>query len=208
MARVKATAAKSKPLDGSGSASSGCGGSASTSRAPSPSTSSCSKSIVGTYALDGVAIDWDNEHVIRERIRNNQNLLRAIDPVTKSVSDCYVDGTKENVIINLEVLLPLASLMGSNGLSLPSIENLIFTCEQFFKVAKVSRNADHAYQQAWGLRRLLGKLKSFCYREAAPQDRGLSSSSVCMLASCKKPIYRSMQATCIYRCNIACKHES
>lgn len=108
--------------------------------------------------------------MIRERIRNGHNLLRAIDPVTKEACDCYVDGTKENVILNAEVIMPLATLMGSHSLALPSIENLIFACEQFFKIAKISRNADHAYQQAWGMRRLLGKLKYFCYKEVAPQD--------------------------------------
>lgn len=154
----KKTAAKSK------AASSGEGGS----RTASPSSSP--RSVVGTYELTGLHTTWDNNPTIRERARSNQNLMLAVNPATGETGCWHVDGTKDTVVLNECVLLPLAELMGKHELKLPSIDNLIESVNQFFKVTKMARNLEHCYQEAWAIRRCLGKLKSFAYKEHPPQD--------------------------------------
>ena len=163
MAKSRHSAAKSKAC------SSGTGSTA-TSRAGSPQSSP--RAVIGTYRLEAIPGAWDNDAEVRERIRLRHNLLRAIDPISKQPSDNFVDGTRENVSLNCCALLPLATVMAQHDLAMPSIENLIWACDQFYTISKVSSDGEHCYQQAWGLRRLLVKLQSFCYREKAPEDFG------------------------------------
>lgn len=159
------SAAKSKP--GTGASSSGHP-TPMTSRASSPSSA---KSLVGTYRLDGLPVLWDNLPEARDRVRSKQNLLRSIDPVSKEETDNWVEGTTQNVILNAFVLEPICSMMKEHNLALPSIENLIWAFESFYSVSKVSVNGELCYQHAWGIRRLLGKLKCYAYKDRAPEDR-------------------------------------
>jgi len=138
------------------------------SRASSPGKSPRG-TVVGTYDLEGLAISWDNNPTIRERIRASKNLCLAFD-VKGEPSSGYVDPTVENIKLNSCVLLPVLSLMKGHGLQLPSIDKLISTVDEFFSVAKLSRTREECYQEAWAIRRMIVRSKKLCYRHCPPQD--------------------------------------
>lgn len=141
------------------------------SRASSPAPSSSPRNVVGSYELDGIPVQWDNHPDIRGRIRDNNSLVLAFNYEKGMGTSEYVNATAENVKLNTPVLLPLATLMASNELRIPSIEQLTKAVSEFFILTKLSRSDDHCYQEAWAIRRLIGRLKKFTYRISAPQDR-------------------------------------
>lgn len=147
----------------------GQAGSKPNSRGSSPG--STGRSVVGSYSLANVPVEWDNQPSIRERIRENNNLCLTYDYEKGEGVSGYVDATIDNLRLNCAVLEPLALLMRDHELQLPSIEALICAVQEFFQLAKLSRSADHCYQEAWSLRRMIGKLKRFTYRTTPPQDR-------------------------------------
>lgn len=165
MAKTKATAARSRAASSSTRASSS--GERPLSRASSPGSSP--KSLVGALDLSGLPTAWDNEPAIRERVRDNNNLCLTYDHDCK-VGNGYVDATIENVKLNQAVLLPICKIMKENNLQLPILDHLIEAIDKFFQVAKLPRNPEHCYQEAWSIRRLLNKLKRSTYRVAPPQD--------------------------------------
>lgn len=132
------------------------------------SQGSSSKSVVGSFDLKDVPIQWDNDPAIRERMRNGDNLCLAWDGDTGKYVSKYVDPTIENLKVNSAVLKPLVILMGENELRLPSIANLIDAVDELFKLAKLVRTSEHRYQEAWAIRRMIGKLKRFTYRSTPP----------------------------------------
>ena len=148
--------------------SSGRSGGSGESRTSSPGATP--KHVVGSYSLKGIAMEWDNKPAIRERIRENQSLVLAMNHESGKGESIYVNATLENLRLNSVVLEPLAVRMKENNLQLPSIDNLIQSVDEFFQLAKLPRGGDHCYQEAWSLRRLIGKLKRFTYRTSPPQD--------------------------------------
>lgn len=158
--------------------SSGHGGGAS--RASSPGSTRSTRNVVGSYSLDGIPVEWDNHPAIRERIREQCNLCLAYDPETTCGNSGYVNATIENVKVNAPVLEPLAARMAANSLRLPSIEQLIKAISDFFILAKLSRSDEHCYQEAWAIRRLIGRLKKFTYRSCPPQDPEWFNSCTCV----------------------------
>ena len=160
----KATAAKSKASAATSSAPTSAASSRHASPTPSP------KSVVGTYSLDGVPVAWDNSPEIRDRIRAEYDIvLNWSKDQEKGVKE-YVDGTKQNIILNYHVVKPLILLMKENDLSLPSVDRLIEAVDHFYKLLKLPRSGEFCYQQAWAVRRLCSKLKSCIYRPQPPQD--------------------------------------
>lgn len=162
MAKPKALCIRSAalPNDGGGE-----------SKASSPRDLASPKSVVGSYALDQVPAAWDDSHVIRDRIRENKNLLLRWNPSTREVeSHGFIEATCENCKLNSAVLLPVLGVMRNNELQLPSIEMLLAAIETFYQLSKVARSTDQVYQEAWSIRRLIGKTKKFIYRSSAPQD--------------------------------------
>ena len=131
--------------------------------------SSC-KNVVGSFDLLDVPVQWDNDPAIRERMRSGDNLCLAWDGDTGKYVSKYVDPTIANLKVNSAVLKPLVILMGENQLRLPSISKLIDAVDELFKLAKLVRSSDHHYQEAWAIRRMIGKLKRFTYRPTPPQD--------------------------------------
>ena len=143
------------------------------SQAASPGASSSPKvspKVVGSYSLESVPVQWDNHPEIRERIRNNNSLVLSYNYEKGCGVSEYVNATIENVKLNSCVLMPLATLMAGNGLQLPSIDQLMKAVSDFFQLAKLSRTNDHFYQEAWSIRRLIGRMKKCLYKPAAPQD--------------------------------------
>lgn len=138
------------------------------SQASSPMTSP--RGVVGSYDLETLPASWDNSPEIRERMRNGQNLVLALDHREGKLVSEYVDPTVDNLKANVEVLRPIMTVMKQNDLQLPSIEKLIGAVDGLFSLAKISRSDDHFYQEAWAIRRLISKLKRFTYRPTRPQE--------------------------------------
>ena len=148
----------------------GCG----SATAPSPSASGSEGSprgLVGSFSLDSMAVSWDDSPTIRDRIRENHNLMmRYDDTLRKPVADGYIDATIDNIKLNAMVLTPLLVVMKDNNHQLPSIEALNKAIDAFYQLSKVARSTDLVYQESWALRRLIGRLKKFIYRPFPPQD--------------------------------------
>ena len=163
-------AAKSKPISRKGSASSSGSGS------PAPSSNgSCAspRERTGNYDLLNLPKVWDDLQPVRDRLRDENPLLMAFDIETGKLVDRYVEGTLETVKCNVDVLVPLATLMGKNGILMPTIDRLIQAIDQAYRIAKKPRSYEHSYQMAWAFRRLLGKIKSYCYKPSPPEESKL-----------------------------------
>lgn len=187
MARTRATAAKSaaaKPRaerssrDSLGSKSSSSGDARSETRDDSQELSP-RQTLVGRYELTGLSSSWDNDPLIRERIRENRNLCLNLGQDGEPASE-HVDASTDTIKLNNIVLLPLCSLMRENELMLPCIDNLIQSVDEFFQITKRHKSMEHSYHEAWAIRRLLVKLKRFLYRDHPPQDSILA----CICLSC------------------------
>ena len=76
---------------------------------------------------------------------------------------------------------PLSWSWKTTTYSSNSIDSLIKSVNDFFELAKLSRSSDHCYQEAWSIRRLIGKLKRFTYRNQPPQDCVVSIWCLCYL---------------------------
>ena len=129
------------------------------------------RSVVGTFSLESCPASWDNTQSIRDQIRDHQNLLRRVNPETrKPESGGFVEATPENLKLNADTLMPVLETMRQHDLQLPSIESLISAINSFYELCKASRSTEQVYQESWGIRRLIGKLKKFIYRPLPPQD--------------------------------------
>ena len=147
------------------------GGGAS-SRGSTSSKDGSPKSVVGNFSLQSLPSRWDDTPAIRDRMRNGDSLIYRFDPLLgKSEPAPAVEASLENLKLNHAVLLPVLELMAKNELMLPSIENLIAAIEDFFILCKKTvRQPDHVYQEAWSIRRMIGRAKKFTYRSLPPQD--------------------------------------
>ncbi len=170
MAGSRRTAAKSKPSRESRASSSGSGHSG------SPTGNSfCEISPrgarVGQYPLDDLPTLWDGNPIIRERMRSKGNfpLVVGLDQFGEEAA-VYVEATQETLQANEYVMMPIFHLMAKNTLMLPHIDRLIQAIDSFYKLSKRPRDAEHCYQQAWAIRRLIGYLKHQCYRDLPLQD--------------------------------------
>lgn len=135
------------------------------------SSPSCSpKSVVGTFGLESIPVTWDNDHQIRDRIRLNENLTMRFNSSLGKTETGFVEATPENCRVNAPVLKPLLTIMRENDLQLPAIPTIINAIESFYQLSKVVRSSDQVYQESWAIRRLIGKMKKFAYRQSPPQD--------------------------------------
>lgn len=168
MAGGKRTAAKSRPSRESRASSSGSGHG----RSPTGNSFEISprSARVGHYSLDDLPSLWDNNPIIRDRMRSKDfPLVVGLDQAGEQAA-VYVEATHEVLQVNEYVMMPLADLMSKNMLMLPHIDRLIQAIDSFYKLSKKPRGAEHCYQQAWAIRRLIGYMKHQCYRELPPQD--------------------------------------
>ena len=162
MARRTAAKSKTTPRSRSSNASS----SGSSPRNTSPSTTP--KCVVGRYSLDTLPHTWDNDPEVRAQVRKEFPLMLRVDEEGKGVIG-HVDATPEALKLNYHALLPICVLMGENELKVPCIDRLIEALTRFYVIAKVSRDGDQHYQEAWAIRRCLQTLKHLLYRESPPQ---------------------------------------
>ena len=173
----RSTACKSKA--GSKSKSSGASSSSGSTRcdsgSPAPSESESRKVVCGNYDLSCLPKNWDDDMNIRERMRSGLSLVVRLDPTTEKPVNGTVESTTENVKLNEPVLLPVCRLMKDNELKPPRLERIIEQINCFYNMAKIWGGYEAYYHQAWAIRRLMGKLKTFTYREFPPEDRVLCS---------------------------------
>ena len=125
---------------------------------------------MGTYDLDSLPVTWDNDHRIRDRIRQNENLMMRFNTTLGKTEMGFVEATPDNCKTNAAVLKPVLAIMRSNDLQLPGISALVNAIESFYQLSKVVRSSDQVYQESWAIRRLIGKMKKFGYRSFPPQD--------------------------------------
>lgn len=136
---------------------------------PDSSPSTHGKILVGRYDLDGLAISWDNDPGVRERMREGMHLCLTLDP-QGNPSNGHVEPTLEAIKLNQMVLHPIAEVMRQQDLMLPCIDNLIQSVDQLYQLAQLPRSLELCYQEAWAIRRMLVKLKKCLHREYPPQD--------------------------------------
>lgn len=162
-----ARAAKSMPRKSSGSS-----GSAGSGVARSDSTSPAPRDRVGNYPLVGLIQDWDNDERVRDRVRDDHDLVMAVRVVDGKdvLQDGYVEGNIPSAKANHMVLEPLLERMAANDRLLPNLDNLIQVIDAFYRKCKKIRTLEHAYQQSWALRRLIQVVKMACYKLVPPED--------------------------------------
>jgi len=160
-----------KRLRSSGAASS----SGESSPTPSPSGSksdSQSSERVGSWAMDDLAISWDNCDGVRSRLRENHHLMMHWDPKTSSAVDAHVEKNVGNLKVNHEVLSPMFKLMGANDRTLPNLDRLMEQVTKLFEKSKCrfNKHGDRVYQEAWAIRRLCSLGKAQLHRYTWPKD--------------------------------------
>lgn len=164
-----ARAAKSKPRQSKASSS----GSSPRSGGGSPDRSESSRERVGQYELAGLVKDWDDQEEIRDSLRSDHNLLRTVcvKDGAYDVQNGYVEGSVQNVVLNIKALEPVLALMGQHDRLLPNIDNLIQCIDSLYRKVKKPRSLEHSYQMGWAFRRLIQVVKGSCYKDFPPQDR-------------------------------------
>lgn len=105
------------------------------------------------YSLDGLANLWDDTGVIRQRLRDQQQLCRHWDPTQKMEVDAYPERSVADVKCNQAVLSPILKFMAKNGQKVPSIDRVIEQVSLLFKKAKCPANGDRFYQEGWSVDR-------------------------------------------------------
>ena len=166
----KAAKSKAKPRTSrSGSSSSGLS---------PPAATPVVRERVGSYDLLNLVKIWDDNEMVRDRVRENHNLCQTVhvEGDKEMIRDAYVEGNVSNVKANVHVLEPVIEIMGHNERLLPNLDNLIQCIDAFYRKAKKARTLEHCYQMAWSIRRMIQVVKGACYRETPPEARPISFS--------------------------------
>lgn len=108
---------------------------------------------------------------IRDRIRSNLDLVNRLDEEGKPCRGGHIESTSDNLKLNEPVLIPICHLMEKNELKPPALDRIIQQIGAFYTLAKLWVGYESYYHQAWAVRRLLGKLKTYTYRDLPPEDR-------------------------------------
>lgn len=108
---------------------------------------------------------------IRDRIRSNLDLVNRLDEEGKPCRGGHIESTSDNLKLNEPVLIPICHLMEKNELKPPALDRIIQQIGAFYTLAKLWGGYESYYHQAWAVRRLLGKLKTYTYRDLPPEDR-------------------------------------
>lgn len=124
----------------------------------------------GRYSLQTLAAKWDDTPEIRERIRQNQHLVRHWCPKKKQITDEDVSINVANIKCNYCVLKPVFQFMKANNLLVPCLDNVIEEVRTLFQRCKVQFNGDRLYHESWSIRRLLTLGKSQLWKDRNPKD--------------------------------------
>ena len=106
----------------------------------------------------GLALKWDNNELVRQRMRSGWNLLVHFDPKLKKMSNCSVDRTVPNVKVNVEILAPVCDWM-RRSCRVPEIDSLESQVQQMFSMYNAKVDTKTIGDQAWSIRHLITVLR-------------------------------------------------
>ena len=125
---------------------------------------------VGGYSLDGLATCWDNDFLVRQRLRCGYNLVCKYDPSTGAPVSGHVEKSQDNCKINNFILSPVLCMMFQNDFKLPAIDQVQIHVGDIYQLNQVTVTEVQIYQDSWAIRRLLHYMKSMLYRPSFPKD--------------------------------------
>lgn len=133
-----------------------------------------------SFSLDGLAVAWDNDPLIRERLRSDGgHLLKTYDAKLKQAVDGQIEIKVENLRVNACILSPLFKMMSQNERASPCVEKLQLQVADLFNRAKVvyTKHGDRVYQDSWAIKRLctLGKSQQF---HGSPPKENIKTKNV------------------------------
>eukprot|EP00438_Fugacium_kawagutii_P034741 Skav230825 [mRNA] locus=scaffold851:504664:505080:+ [translate_table: standard] len=117
------------------------------------------------FSLDGLASEWDDIGLVRERLRDQQQLCRHWDPTQKKEVDAYPERNVPDLKCNQLIISPVLKFMAKNGRKVPSIDRVIEQVTLLFQKAKCPASGDRYYQEGWSVRRLCSYLKRFAFKK-------------------------------------------
>ena len=126
-----------------------------------------------TWSLDGLAVAWDNDPLVRDRLRSDGcRLLKNFDAKLKQAVDAPIEIKVENLRVNACVLSPLFKMMSQHERSSPCVEKLQLQVADLFNRAKVvyTKHGDRVYQDTWAIKRLCTLGKSQQFRGCPPKE--------------------------------------
>ena len=177
MGKMRAAKSRARAKADGSSGSSKASGSGCTSACATPDPIASPRvERVGTYDLLNLAKTWDDDEDVRSRIRDQEAILLSYDEEIKKPVERYVEATLETIRVNRATLAPVCKLLANNDLLMPNIDRLIQTVDQAYRIGKHPRSYEHSYQMSWAFRRLLVKVKSFCYKPSPPEEPHLQKS--------------------------------
>lgn len=105
-----------------------------------------------------LCLKWDNDPLVRQRLREGWNLVVNYDTKLKRASNNFVQHTVHNVKYNACVLRPVCQEMSK--LRLVNIENLEDEVRQVHSLYNSLVSDQTMTEQAWAIRHLVSVLKS------------------------------------------------
>lgn len=112
----------------------------------------------GSGSGKGLALKWDNNEIIRQRMRQGFNLLVHHDDKLKKFTNAKVEKTMKNVKANTHVISPVCRMMNASGLT--NIYDLEHEVKQIFAMCNIVVAKATIISQAWSVRYLIQVLKS------------------------------------------------
>ena len=125
---------------------------------------------VGGYCLNGLASCWDQDFLVRQRLRSGLNLVCKYDPSTGAPITGNVEKSADNCKINNFILSPILCMMFENDFKLPAIDEVQTHVADIYQLNQCTVTEVQIYQDSWAIRRLLHYMKSMVYRPTFPKD--------------------------------------
>ena len=125
---------------------------------------------VGGYCLNGLASCWDQDFLVRQRLRSGLNLVCKYDPSTGASITGTVEKSADNCKINNFILSPILCMMFQNDFKLPAIDEVQTHVADIYQLNQCTVTEVQIYQDSWAIRRLLHYMKSMLYRPTFPKD--------------------------------------
>ena len=117
----------------------------------------------------GLALKWDNNPEIRQRLRSGKNLLVHFDAKMNIITNTTVEKTMANVKVNSMVLEPVCRMIRENGLTV--IDDLEHEVKQIFSMYNMLVAPKTVISQAWSVRYLIQVLKGSVKSEKGNKEK-------------------------------------
>lgn len=122
--------------------------------------------------MDSLCEAWDNNPLVRERLRDRHHLMRHLDPATGEETNGYVEKSVDNMKLNHFILSLVFKLMAAHDLALPNIDKILEQITKLYAKSQVTfpKHADRVYQDGWAVRRFCSLIKKQAHRPTWPKD--------------------------------------